>query len=104
MIDSNKFKYKLGDIVSATISNTNVTGTIVGYYFLKGFNNYAYIYGYSIALNSKDTNAHSGEMWGYHANGKHIHPTYANSIIYALEYNIKLIKSRKDFIYKILQV
>ena len=104
MIDSTKFKYHLGDIIQDSVFLTQ--GIIVGYWFLGGFNNYIASYGYCIELFEDSIKGHSGEEFGYHANGKHINPIYANKIIYidSNECACVLVKSIRPLIYKLLLI
>ena len=100
MIDSTKFKHHLGDIVK--YASYPFLGTIVGYYFLGGFNNYVEPYGYCVALLDGNVRTHSGESYGYHANGERINPIYRNKILYVSLNNCILVKGLRLFIYKLL--
>ena len=68
LIDKNKLPLNIGDRVS--INNTD-KGTIIGYYFSDGFNNYASSYGYTISMDNYHE-GHRGQSFSYDENGEKI--------------------------------
>lgn len=96
MIFNHKFKYKLGDIIK-TVSGD--IGTIMFYYY-HIFEGITY-YGYTIALETNLEKGHDGYPNAYTSLGKRVPPLIYKNLIWCMETNATLIKSRKDFLYKI---
>ena len=92
-----KFKYKLGDIIK---TSNNIVGTIMFYYVHKCDNEVSY--GYTVKVDTCSHSTHDGYPYAYTSSGKQVPPDMYDNLFWVLEGNIKLIKSRKDFIYKLL--
>ena len=87
------FNHKLGDIIK-TVSGD--IGTVMFYYYhvFAG-------YGYTIALETNLEKGHDGYPNAYTSLGKRVPPLIYDNLIWCMETNATLIKSRKDFLYKI---
>lgn len=101
LIDKTKLSLKIGDKV--TYTRDNKIHTIVGYFFIKGFNNYDCGYGYVID-NVSVTLSCGTLIHGYDKEGRQLNLNTKN-IRYVFEENIKLItdENMKEFTKKDLK-
>ena len=83
ILDSSKFRFRVGDIVRWGLYDCE----IVGYYFSEGFNNFNKNYGYVILR--PDDEGHNGFVYGFDEYGNNLAPNPTNNSWYVYEYEVE---------------